>query len=123
MKKVFVAGSRKFFVENEEVIKRCKDIKIKAKNAGKTIPANRQTFESESEALRRAFNIIEDSDIVYVVTKNGYVGLTTAVEIGYAYLKKKEIISSEEIENFSIKSLVNEIMNLEEFITYLKESS
>jgi len=36
---------------------------------------------------------IENSDIVYVINPDGYVGLNTAVEIFYAYLNKKPVYS------------------------------
>jgi hypothetical protein len=55
-----------------------------------------------------------------VIASNGYVGLTTAMEIAYAHSKGKEVISSEQIEDLAVRSLVSGVMKPEELVDYIK---
>ena len=76
--------------------------------------------ESESSALKRAFESIGKSDVVYVVAKGGYIGKTVAMEIAYAFAKGKEIISSEVIEEFSARALVSKVVPPEKLAIHLR---
>ncbi|MBI4163923.1 MAG: hypothetical protein HY512_03605 [Candidatus Aenigmarchaeota archaeon] len=60
------------------------------------------------------------SNIIYVYCEDGYIGKTVAMEIAYAYCKKKEIISSHKIEELSARALVSQVMKLADFIKYCK---
>jgi hypothetical protein len=113
---VFVAGSRKFFRDIENFIALCRKNGIKASNAGK--PSGPDTFESEKAALLRAFRRIDKSDAVYVIANGGYIGKTVALEIAYAFAKKKLVVSSETIEDFSARSLVSKVMAAGKFIEH-----
>ncbi|MFH1977983.1 MAG: hypothetical protein ABIJ92_01510 [Candidatus Aenigmatarchaeota archaeon] len=117
MKSIFVAGSRKFYEDVEKIVELCKQNGIKVETAGKS-QSTEDTLESESSALFRAFERIENADILYVSSKNGYIGKTVAMEISYAFSKNKEIISSEKIEDFSVQALVSKIMETEELVKY-----
>jgi hypothetical protein len=119
MKSVFVACSRKFFNGGEEVIRLCRDNGIRAANAGK-LPDHDDTFESEKSALIEAFRRIDSSEILYVVARNGYIGKTVAIEIAYAFAKGKEIVSSEELEELSARSLISGVMKPGELIEHIK---
>ena len=119
MKSVFIAGSRRFSTEIEKLDKLCKENGIKSFTAGKILNKE-DTFQSEKSALFRALHRIEISDIVYVMARKGYVGKTVALEIAYAFSKKREIISSEPIEDFSVRALVSKVMGHGELIKYAK---
>lgn len=119
--KIFVAGSRRFVKEFEKAMKTFKESEIEAVNAGKKIGSG-DTLETVKADNKRMFEKIDKSDIVFVIAKDGYVGYSVSMELGYAYAKGKEIISSEEINELSIKSLVSKIMSLEQFIAYLKSN-
>ena len=58
--------------------------------------------------------------MLYVVANNGYTGKTVALEIAYAFAKGKEIISSEELEDFSTKSLISKVIKPEELVEFTK---
>jgi len=121
MKSIFVAGSRKFFQDVEKFIELCKENNIEAANAGK-VTDEEDSYESEKAALFGAFELIDKSYILYIIANDGYIGKTVALEIAYAFAKGKEIISSEELEDFSVRALVSKIMKLKEMIKYAKSS-
>lgn len=122
MKSVFVAGSRKFYEEIEKLVQELEDNGIKAATAGKQDNKHGDTLESEKTALLNAFQKIDESDICYIYSKDGYIGKTVAMEIAYAYAKDKELISSYEIDEFSAQALVSSVMNPEELIKYCKRA-
>jgi hypothetical protein len=119
--KVYVAGSRRFAMEFETAMKAFSESGIPAVNGGKSLDSSKDTSERVRADNERLFQRIDDSDIVFVIAKDGYVGYTVAVELGYAYSKKKLIISSEEIKELSVRSLVGKVMSLEDFVEYLKK--
>lgn len=121
MKSVFLAGSRKFFDKIEELTLKLKDNDIKASTAGKFDKTQEDTLESEKTALLRAFQKIDKSDIVYIYSEEGYVGKTVAMEIAYAYSRKKEIISSHLINELSAQSLISKIIKPEKLIEFCNQ--
>lgn len=120
MKSVFVAGSRKFYHEIEGFISLLNKKGTKAETAGK-FESDEDSAESEKKALLRAFQKIDESNIVYIYSKEGYVGKTVAMEIAYAYSKKKKVIASEKIAEYSAQTLVTEVIAPDEFVNFLKE--
>ena len=117
MKSVFIAGSRKFFEEIEDLIHVLKQNKINVKTAGKGTMAG-DTLETEKMALLTAFKNIMESNVCYVYSKDGYIGKTVAMEIAYAYARKKEIISSHKIDELSAQALVSKIIKPEKLAKY-----
>ena len=120
MKSVFIAGSRKFFGDIEELVKHLKDTGIEVSTAGKWNKDQEDTPESERGALLRAFESIDNSDVIYIFSKDGYIGKTVALEIAYSFAKRKKVISSSEVEDFSARSLISKVMKPEDFIKYAK---
>lgn len=118
MKSVFVAGSRKFFDEIEILVGNMRKKHIPVSTAGTWDKAKPDTFASEKKALLLAFRQINKGDILYVYARKGYIGKTVAMEIGYAFSQKKEIISSEEIGDFSARALVSRVVRPERLIAY-----
>ncbi|MEK6847451.1 MAG: hypothetical protein AABY16_04765 [Nanoarchaeota archaeon] len=114
--KIFIAGSRKFHNEIQNMCKELNKKGIKASTAGEWNPKEKDTFQSEKKALLKAFNKIDNSNIVYIYAKDGYVGKTVAMEIAYAYAKNKRIISSEEIKEFSAKALISKAQSHDKLI-------
>ena len=123
MKSVFITGSRKFYEEIEKLVQRLRNNQIKVATAGKWDNTQKDTLESEKTALLNAFQKIDEFDVVYIYSKNGYIGKTVAMEIAYAYAKNKELISSHKIDEFSAQALVSKIMNTEELIEFCKRAS
>ncbi len=118
MTPVFVAGSRKFYKEVEELVKKLKGGVVKVASAGKWSKAEADDLKSEKAALLMAFKEIDNADIVYVYAGKGYVGRTVAMEIAYAYARNKVILSSEAIEEFSAHALISKIMKPEELLKF-----
>ncbi len=121
MKSVFIAGSRKFYIEIENLVQKLENKNIKVAAAGKWNKGQEDTPESEKNALLNAFKKIDEFDIVYVFSKDGYVGKTVAMEIAYAYARNKIIISSHEIEEMSANVLIKNISSPDNLIEFCIE--
>jgi hypothetical protein len=120
MKSVFVAGSRKFHKEIQTLLENLKENHITAYVAGRWDESKADTLENERKRLLSAFERIEKTDICYVYSKEGYIGKTVAMEIAFAFSRKKEIISSEDISELSAQALITRTMNGKELIDYCK---
>ncbi len=120
MKTVFIVGSRKFYDKVQNLAKELKVNNICALTAGKWDKLKKDTLAKEKVALLNAFRIIDESDIVYIVSDEGYVGKSGAMEIAYAYAKKKELISSENIGELSARALISKVMNSNKLINHCK---
>ncbi|MBI4015932.1 MAG: hypothetical protein HY362_04405 [Candidatus Aenigmarchaeota archaeon] len=118
MKSVFIAGSRKFYLEIVKLLQLLKSKGINAKTAGEWDSSQQDTLESEKSALLRAFKEIDNIDFVYIYSKDGYIGKTVALEIAYSYAKNKPIISSETIEDFSAQALISGTVSPEKLVDY-----
>ena len=110
---VFLAGSRKF---SEEI----NWVEAELKKKGTHVLKGRDPATTEKNANKKMFERIDASDIVYIVAKAGYIGLIVALEIGYAYAKKKEIIASEPFSESEMNSLVSKVLGMKEFTEYVK---
>ncbi len=120
MKSIFIASSRKFQTEVNALIKKLIQSQIKVFTAGKWNKSQKDTPQSEKKALITAFKTIDNSDILYIYAKKGYIGKTVAMEIAYAYSKNKTIISSEKIDELSAQALVHKIISHDELMKYCK---
>jgi hypothetical protein len=116
MKSIFIAGSRRFYSEIEALVGRLEAAGFVVKTAGKVKYFEKDTLENQKAALLRAFERIDASDILYVFSKGGYVGRTVAMEVAYAYSKGKEIVSSCEISELSVRALVSKVVSVEDFV-------
>ncbi len=121
MKKIFLAGSRKFFGEIQELA-----ASLKEKGVGVELGRNwdqsaEDTLKTEREALMTAFQKIDKADILYVYSKDGYIGKTVAMEIAYAFAREKEIISSQKIAELSAQALVSKVVEPEKLLELLKD--
>lgn len=120
MKSIYIAGSRKFYDEIEQLVKKLKDAKITVSTAGKWKNTQKDTLENQKAALLSAFNEIDSSDICYVYAKDGYIGKTVAMEIAYAYARKKKIVSSDILAEFSAQALVSGVVKPSELIGHCR---
>jgi len=123
MKSVFVAGSRrKSYRKINDLVQLLNDSGISATTAGKSEDVCNDTKESEQNSLLNAFRKIDESDVCYVFSTDGYIGRTVSVEIAYAHAKEKELISSEKLGIISTSVPISKVMNSEELIKYCSSS-
>jgi hypothetical protein len=120
MKTVFVASSRKYYDMIKE-IKRKLD-KRGVKGFYLYFDFHDEAVESNEEQKRKLtlghFPELAQIDVIYVYAKDGYVGYSVTIEITYAYAKGKEVISSEPISEFAVRTMVSKVMTPEEFVEY-----
>lgn len=114
MKQIFIASSRKFYSEVEQLIQRLKA----TGTIGLTPMKKKMDTDDESEklALLKAFSLIDSVDEIYVYAKNGYIGKTVAMEMTYAYANHKKVIASEKIEEPSANAVATAIIDIESYI-------
>jgi len=70
----------------------------------------------------RCFTKIDGCDIVYLVDKEGYVGKSGLVDIGYAYSKAKELYALEPIDDPAVASLLKGVVNTQELVSTAKRN-
>lgn len=113
MKSVFIAGSRKFYNEINQLAAILQDHNIKVLKAGKSLDD-----KFEKKATKRALERIAKSDILYVFANEGYSGTTVRGEIAFAHAASKEIISSCALNDYIAKSWVHKTMPVSDLIKY-----
>lgn len=80
----------------------------------------REPTQDEAKAVTvEHLNNIDKSGLVYILSKDGYVGRSVSIEIGYAFKADKIIYSSEIIQDHGPRSLVDEVIPKEELIKKL----
>lgn len=84
------------------------------------IPEEDKLEEARRMALEH-FERIDNTDVVYIISPNGYVGKSVCMEVGYAYAKGKSIYSSGKLDDFSVMSLVSQTLSEDELIQILKQ--
>jgi hypothetical protein len=122
VKSIFIAGSRKFHKDIQNLIRILSVNGIKAAVAeGKNLTKEKNdTLGEEKEALLDAFSKIDNFDVCYVYSKEGYIGKTVAMEIAYAYSRKKDIFALSNIEELSAQALISKVMSPDKLINYCK---
>ena len=66
---------------------------------------------------------IDETDVVYVVNPDGYVGRSVCIDIGYAYAKGKPIYVMYPIDDPQVTSIVKRALSFEELIDFLKHDN
>ena len=110
MKKLYLCGSFKFRLEMEHL-----GHKLGEKNIAYEMPES-----EDSHGILGCLRKIDDSDIVYIVNPEGYVGKSVSIDIGYAYAKKKRIYAMCPINDPPVASLISEVMTPDVLIELLR---
>lgn len=108
---VFVATSKRFYAEAEQVVSRLRDAGIRTHHPYFHLdPAE---VESDPDLKRQVtlqhFPEIDDSDVLYALTPGGYAGCSVTIELTYAFARGKRIIASEPPEEFALRAMVSEV--------------
>jgi len=64
---------------------------------------------------------IDNSDILYILNINDYIGNSVLLEIGYAFAKKKIIIAKEKVKDPDINAMVTYSLGFNNFVKFLKK--
>jgi hypothetical protein len=76
----------------------------------------------DSRGILGCLQKIDDSDMVYIVNPDGYVGRSVSVDIGYAYAKNKRIYAMCPINDPPVENLTSGIMMSDALIDLLKSN-
>jgi hypothetical protein len=77
-------------------------------------------YDTKKELVLEFFPKIDNCDYLYVFDQDGYIGLSVAAEIGYAFAKKKTIIAKEIPKDLGMRALISKIMEVDEFIASIR---
>ena len=80
-----------------------------------------RTKEEERIGTKMHIANVATTDITYIISKEGYLGRSTSVEIGVAWSFGKDIYSMEKIKDASVEILVHGVLSPEELIKKIKE--
>lgn len=88
------------------------------------IKLNRKDYEEIGKVESLFFTWIDECDVFLVCNGNGYIGVNTAIDIGYALGRKKEVILLYPPEDAGIQGLVEvkllKVISKDKIINYLK---
>lgn len=110
MKKLYVCGSFRFQREMEDLERKLEENDI-AYIAAKS---------KDSLGILGCLRRIDDSDVVYVVNPDGYVGKSVSVDIGYAYAKNKRIYVMWPINDPPVANLMSGVTTPDQLIDLLR---
>ncbi len=110
MKKLYVCGSFKFYREME-----CLGRELREKNIPYEISESK-----DSRGILGCLQKIDDSDVIYIVNPDGYVGKSVSVDMGYAYAKNKRIYVMCPINDPPVANLISGVLTPAELIDLLR---
>jgi len=137
LKTVFLIGSFKFYKDMQNIQKKLTSANIPCfipqpskhrdpNEPSKFLPSTQQQpketlLKDAYEATTRCFKKIDESNIIYIINKDGYVGKSTLLDIGYAHAKNKQIYALEPLEDLAVLSLIKEVVQPDKLIEIAKE--
>jgi hypothetical protein len=110
LKKLYLCGSFRFQREMDDLERKLQEediVYIVAKS-------------KDSHGILGCLGRIDDSDVVYIVNPDGYVGKSVSVDIGYAYAKNKQIYARCPVDDPPVENLISGIMTPDALIDFLK---
>jgi hypothetical protein len=106
---VYLCGSFRFLNEIEDLAGKLKERKFEC-----------QIPKKNNRGILRCLKMIDDSDVIYIVNPEGYVGKSVSVDIGYAYAKNKRIYAMCPINDPPVENLISGIMTPDALIDLFK---
>lgn len=70
----------------------------------------------KSQVTLQHFPEIDDSDIFYALLPGGYIGCSVTIELTYAYAKRKNIVVSEQPNEYAVRAMISEVCSPEQFV-------
>ncbi|MEJ2239653.1 MAG: hypothetical protein P8X82_15260 [Gemmatimonadales bacterium] len=107
---VFIATSKQFYPDAKRLVSELRSASVQVYHP--YFDLNPNVVDSDPDFKQRVtlqhFPEIDDSDVFYALTPNGYAGCSVTIELTYAYARGKRIIASEEPAEFALRALVAE---------------
>jgi hypothetical protein len=109
MKKLYVCGSYKFEREMDN---------LASKLAERSVAY--EISKKNNRGILGCLSKIDDSDVVYIVNPEGYVGKSVSVDIGYAYAKNKRIYAMCPVTDPPVAGLISGVVTPDALIDLIK---
>jgi len=114
MEKLTVSSSLKYKEVVRSTISKLEELGVEARfpNLDSGVAKEDVTLEFMKKLARDHFEAIDESEALYVICPEGYVGTLVSVEIGYAHARGKPVIFSEEPEDLGLQALATSYISL-----------
>ncbi len=113
VKTICLSSSMRFKAEIEHAIKEFNNLGITALFPNLEVTESPRDVQSQRRLFAEHFAAIEAAQLLYVLNKNGYIGNSVKIEIGYALGKGKAVIFSEDASEFELNALATATVPLE----------
>lgn len=115
---VFVATSKRFYEEAKQIVQSLRESGVKVYHPYFDLDPLMVDADPEfkSAVTLKHFPEIEDSDMIYALLPEGYIGCSVTIEIAYAYAKGKKIYVSEKPCEFAVMAMVTQVCSPEKFL-------
>ena len=122
MKTICLSSSLRFKNAIRETMRRLGEIGITAlfPNLDSGLDKEKLDMKTMKRLCQDHFQAIDDSDALYVIDPDGYIGTLVTVEIGYALGKGKPVFCSEATNAIDLDSLAEGVIpldSIEQFLT------
>lgn len=121
MKTICLSSSLRFKQRIRETIRRFREIGITAlfPNLDSGLDKDKLDMETMKGLYQDYFQAIDDSDALYVIDPEGYIGTLVTVEIGYSLGKGKPVYFSETTNTLDLDSLPEDVIPLDSLDRFL----
>jgi len=121
MKTICLSSSLRFKDAIRETIRRFGEIGITASfpNLDSGLDKDKLDTKTMKRLCQDHFQAIDDSDALYVIDPDGYIGTLVTVEIGYALGKGKPVYFSETTNTLDLDSLPQGVIPLDSIERFL----
>lgn len=72
--------------------------------------------EEAKAAILLHLERMDRADLIFIYNKDGYIGKSVTMEIGYAYARRKPVYALAPIADPFLRSLVSAVVSAEEFL-------
>ena len=116
MKKITISSSLRFKDLIKRTIEDFRVLGIEAKfpNLESGPVKNKLTIELMSKIEKEHFKSISESEALYIINPNGYIGTLVTAEIGYALGNGKPVYYSEKTNSIDLDAMATDFIPLNE---------
>ena len=118
MKSVCICGSFRFY---EEMLQLRNTLQARGLRCEWPLPGPRRaphtmTTDEARHAIMRHLERMDRAEIIFVFNKDGYLGNSVVMEIGYAYAQRKPVYVLAPIHDPFLMPLVSAVVSMEELV-------